>query len=265
MARRNVVLQAMLDTGAIDQRRLQVGARQQGRCCTTRCAPKSRTASTSRNRSAASWSTRFGWQRVYQGGLRVFSTIDMPMQIAAEAAVADQLKAIETRRAAWQARRAAARQKADKAPRRSTSRRRCRRRWSRSIRPPATSARWSAAATSTPAISTAPCRRGGRPARRSSRSSMPRRSKAGYVAGHRASTNLDEPIATAAGRLDAGRRTFDRPTSMTPAHGAAHVEQPRRGAACCSRSASRAPSSTRRRWASATCRACRRSRSDPAR
>ena len=34
---------------------------------------------------------RFGWQRVYQGGLRVFSTIDMPMQIAAEAAVADQI------------------------------------------------------------------------------------------------------------------------------------------------------------------------------
>jgi penicillin-binding protein 1A len=26
---------------------------------------------------------RFGWDRVYQGGLRVYSTIDMPMQEAA--------------------------------------------------------------------------------------------------------------------------------------------------------------------------------------
>src|SRR5439155_6357224 len=51
---------------------------------------------------------RFGWQRVYQGGLRVYSTIDMPMQIAAETAIADQLKAIESRRAAWKKRRAAA-------------------------------------------------------------------------------------------------------------------------------------------------------------
>ena len=50
---------------------------------------------------------RFGWQRVYQGGLRVFTTIDIPMQIAAESIVADQIKDIEARRAAWQARRAA--------------------------------------------------------------------------------------------------------------------------------------------------------------
>jgi penicillin-binding protein 1A len=41
---------------------------------------------------------RFGWQRVYQGGLRVYSTIDMTMQKAAEAAVAEGLKAIDERR-----------------------------------------------------------------------------------------------------------------------------------------------------------------------
>ena len=51
---------------------------------------------------------RFGWQRVYQGGLRVFTTIDMPMQEMAETAIADQIKAIEDRRAALKARRAAA-------------------------------------------------------------------------------------------------------------------------------------------------------------
>jgi penicillin-binding protein 1A len=50
---------------------------------------------------------RFGWQRVYQGGLRVFTTIDMPMQMAAESAVADQLKALDARRAVVAARRAA--------------------------------------------------------------------------------------------------------------------------------------------------------------
>src|ERR1043165_2003762 len=50
---------------------------------------------------------RFGWQRVYQGGLRVYSTIDMPMQIAAEAAVAEHMKTIDERRAQVAARRAA--------------------------------------------------------------------------------------------------------------------------------------------------------------
>src|SRR5437762_2382401 len=42
---------------------------------------------------------RFGWERVYEGGLRVFSTINMATQQAAEAAVANGLKSIEARRA----------------------------------------------------------------------------------------------------------------------------------------------------------------------
>jgi 1A family penicillin-binding protein len=49
---------------------------------------------------------RFGWQRVYQGGLRVFTTIDMPMQEIAEAAIAEQIKSIEARRAVWKRNRA---------------------------------------------------------------------------------------------------------------------------------------------------------------
>ncbi len=48
---------------------------------------------------------RFGWQRVYEGGLRVFTTIDMPMQTAAETAVADGLKSIEQRQKEIAARR----------------------------------------------------------------------------------------------------------------------------------------------------------------
>ena len=59
---------------------------------------------------------RFGWQRVYQGGLRVYSTIDMPMQLAAEAAVGRGAEG--ARRSAAQAL-AARRAAAKTAPRRS--------------------------------------------------------------------------------------------------------------------------------------------------
>lgn len=50
---------------------------------------------------------RFGWERVYEGGLRVYSTIDLTMQQAAETAVSEGLKALELR----QQKMAAARQK----------------------------------------------------------------------------------------------------------------------------------------------------------
>ena len=41
---------------------------------------------------------RFGWQGVYQGGLRVYSTIDMKMQKAAETAIAEGLASMDKRR-----------------------------------------------------------------------------------------------------------------------------------------------------------------------
>jgi 1A family penicillin-binding protein len=59
---------------------------------------------------------RFGWQRVYQGGLRVYTTINMPMQEVAEAAIAEQIKSIEARRAAWQRSRAPQKKLAKNAP-----------------------------------------------------------------------------------------------------------------------------------------------------
>ena len=43
---------------------------------------------------------RFGWERVYQGGLRVYTTIDLEMQKAAEAEVVKAIAAIEKRQAA---------------------------------------------------------------------------------------------------------------------------------------------------------------------
>ena len=113
--RRNVVLQAMLDNGAIDR-----DAWKKARAAkialhdTLRASePHGQYFKEQVRREVVD---RFGWQRVYQGGLRVFSTIDMPTQIAAEKAIADQLKAIEEKRAAWKKRRAAAAQKKGKAP-----------------------------------------------------------------------------------------------------------------------------------------------------
>jgi penicillin-binding protein 1A len=57
---------------------------------------------------------RFGWQRVYQGGLRVFTTYDPALQQAAETRVAEQLGALEAQRARGAVR--AGRRGADRPP-----------------------------------------------------------------------------------------------------------------------------------------------------
>src|SRR3954470_24298549 len=111
VARRNTVLQTMVDAGAID-RATYKSARASKTVLHDTLREEEPHGQYFKEQVRQELVTRFGWQRVYQGGLRVFSTIDMPMQIAAETAIGDQIKAIETKRAAWQARRAAARQKA---------------------------------------------------------------------------------------------------------------------------------------------------------
>ena len=113
MARRNTVLQAMLDAGAIDRAVYQSARSSKGTLHDTLRAEEPH-GQYFKEQVRQELVTRFGWQRVYQGGLRVFSTIDMPMQLAAETAVADQIASIEGRRAVWQTRRAATRQKAGK-------------------------------------------------------------------------------------------------------------------------------------------------------
>src|SRR3984893_448292 len=91
VARRNVVLQTMVESGAIDRgtwkvaRATKVALRDDLRAG----EPHGQYFKEQVRRELVE---RFGWQRVYQGGLRVFSTIDMPMQIAAESAVAQTLK-----------------------------------------------------------------------------------------------------------------------------------------------------------------------------
>ena len=191
---------------------------------------------------------RFGWERVYQGGLKVYTTVDLDMQKAAEAEVAR--RARRDREAAGRAQDHAARS-------------RCRPRWSRWTRTPATCARWSAAAISRRARSIAPRRPSASPARRSSRSSMRPRSSAASRR-PRSSTKLDEPIMTLAGRVGAGRRA-SRQSVDDDADGAADVEQSSRGA-----DAGRSRHSDHRAvrasgWASVPCRACRRWRWDRAR
>jgi penicillin-binding protein 1A len=103
--RRNVVLQAMLENSAIDRRTFDEARRSKIVLHDTLRAvePHGQYFKEQVRREVVD---RFGWERVYQGGLRVFTTIDMPMQIAAESAIADQIKAVEAKRAAWLARRA---------------------------------------------------------------------------------------------------------------------------------------------------------------
>src|SRR3954464_4308662 len=113
VARRNVVLQAMFENGVLTKAQWQ-----------TARATKAALRDTLRSEEPhgryfqeqvrLELVDRFGWQRVYQGGLRVFTTIDMPMQVAAEGVIAEHLKTIEEKRAAWQTRRAGRQAKAAK-------------------------------------------------------------------------------------------------------------------------------------------------------
>src|SRR4051812_32480920 len=114
VARRNTVLQAMLETGAIDKAAYQ-SARGSKPALHDTLREEEPHGQYFKEQVRQELVNRFGWQRVYQGGLRVYATIDMPMQIAAESAIANQIEAVEGRRAAWQAHRAASRTTAGKA------------------------------------------------------------------------------------------------------------------------------------------------------
>ena len=96
VARRNVVLQTMVSSGAID----------------ATAAERAKSAPVTINNALEIKETfglyfkeqvrrelveRFGWQRVYQGGLRVYTTIDSDLQKSAEAMLEDGLQDIERR------------------------------------------------------------------------------------------------------------------------------------------------------------------------
>ncbi|MFN7984634.1 MAG: PBP1A family penicillin-binding protein [Vicinamibacterales bacterium] len=99
VARRNIVLQAMAENDAIDDATLKT-ARAETPALKDTLRSDEPHGQYFQEQVRRELVDRFGWQRVYQGGLRVFSTIDMRMQIAADAAVADGLKGLDERRAA---------------------------------------------------------------------------------------------------------------------------------------------------------------------
>jgi 1A family penicillin-binding protein len=105
-ARRNVVLQAMYDSGAIDKPTWEWARASQVALHDTLRETEPH-GLYFKEQLRQELVDRFGWQRVYEGGLRVYSTIDMPEQIAAEAAVDETLKAIDERRQALAAKRGA--------------------------------------------------------------------------------------------------------------------------------------------------------------
>lgn len=99
VARRNVVLQAMRETGALDQ-----SAYDQAKVAQVVLQDALRSDEPFgryfKEQVRLELVERFGRERVYQSGLRVYTTIDVEMQQAAEAAVAKTLDELEARRLA---------------------------------------------------------------------------------------------------------------------------------------------------------------------
>jgi penicillin-binding protein 1A len=97
VTRRNVVLTAMAESGAItaDEARSARAARPELVDALRREEPHGQYF----KEQVRLWLVeRFGWQRVYQGGLRVYTTYDPAMQETAERVVDEQLKALEAQR-----------------------------------------------------------------------------------------------------------------------------------------------------------------------
>ena len=103
IARRNLVLRTMFDSHAIDRPTWQ-SARKSKVLLRDSLRSREPHGQYFKEQVRRELVDRFGWDRVYQGGLRVYTTIDMPMQLAAEQVVAEQLKSIEERRNAIAAR-----------------------------------------------------------------------------------------------------------------------------------------------------------------
>jgi 1A family penicillin-binding protein len=106
VARRNIVLQTMVEAGDIDRPTWQE-ARASKPTLRDGLRADEPHGQYFKEQVRRELVDRFGWEAVYQGGLRVFSTIDMAMQLAAESAVTESLKALDEKRAALAARRAA--------------------------------------------------------------------------------------------------------------------------------------------------------------
>jgi penicillin-binding protein 1A len=96
LARRKVVLQAMVSAGAIDQAAAERAAQSPVRLVNGLEIQES-SGLYFKEQVRRELVDRFGWQRVYQGGLRVYTTLDASLQQAAEALVEKGLADIERR------------------------------------------------------------------------------------------------------------------------------------------------------------------------
>jgi 1A family penicillin-binding protein len=97
IARRNVVLQTMVMSGAIDQTQYQ-RARAARVQLTNGLEMRESFGLYFKEQVRRELVDRFGWPRVAQGGLKVFTTLDTPVQQAAEKLLEDGLQTIEKRR-----------------------------------------------------------------------------------------------------------------------------------------------------------------------
>ena len=97
IARRNVVLQTMVSSGAIDAQTAERAKKAEVKL-TNALEIKETFGLYFKEQVRRELVERFGWQRVYQGGLRVYTTINPDMQKAAESLLEDGLADIEKRR-----------------------------------------------------------------------------------------------------------------------------------------------------------------------
>ena len=104
IARRNLVLQAMVENGAITKAQAE-----QARRVTLALHDALRQdepyGQYFKEEVRQALVERFGWERVYRGGLKVYTTIDLDLQKAAELQVARSLEELEARRARAEAQR----------------------------------------------------------------------------------------------------------------------------------------------------------------
>ncbi|HEY0781111.1 MAG TPA: transglycosylase domain-containing protein, partial [Thermoanaerobaculia bacterium] len=111
-ARRNLVLNALVDTGGIDRATWQASRAVHIRLEDS-LRQDERRAQYFKEQVRRELVERFGSQTTAQGGLRVFSTVDMSMQAAAETALSDSLRTLDGRLAAQARRRPPTAQGAD--------------------------------------------------------------------------------------------------------------------------------------------------------
>ncbi len=100
VSRRNVVLKAMRETGKIDEATWQESRREKLALHDALEANDNGFGQYFKEQVRRELVNRFGWQRVYEGGLRVYTTFDAPMQASAESAVEESLRELDARRAA---------------------------------------------------------------------------------------------------------------------------------------------------------------------